>query len=134
MTRIKQRDQFDGLGDQVSADTALDFTGAEDVTRQEFLRETDVNYILQRYGLPTANPQFGEQFADIDLQRAIQLQQELSDAYQRLPERLRRDYGSWGGIIAAADRGELTAADLKAVDEQQEQATAPKPTEPLSNP
>lgn len=133
MSRIKQRDQFDGLGDEVSANTALDFTGAEDVTRQEFLRETDVNYILQRYGLPRADPQFGEQFADVDLQRAIELQDELQAAYQRLPERLRRDYGSWGGIIAAADRGELTADDLKVVDEQQNAAAAPKEeTKPLA--
>lgn len=129
--RITQRDQFDGRGDEISAMTAKSFVGAVDVTRQEFLRETDVNYILQRYGLPGAqNPRFGEQFADVDLQRAIQLQEELAEAYQRLPERLRRDYGSWGSIIAAADRGELSADDLKVVDEQQETVTAPKTEEP----
>lgn len=128
---MKQRTQFDGLGDKISQETAIDFTGAEDVTRQEFARETDVAYILQRYGLPRSDGQFGEQFQTTDLQEAIRLQQELQAAYQRLPEHIRRAYGSWGGVIAAADRGELTADDLKVVDERQEEATAP--IEPLSN-
>jgi len=122
------RMQFDGLGDQVSAETAISFIGAEDVTRQEFMRETDVNYIINRYGLPgQQQQQFGESFQGTDLQEAIRLQNELKNAFERLPEALRRQYGSWGGVIAAADRGELTADDLKVVDEEQDVATRKDP-------
>lgn len=130
---MEYRTQFDGLGDQVSSATAIDFTGVVDMTRQEFQAETDVNYILRRYGVP-ASPagEFGEQFQGIDLQEAIKLRRQLDDAWSRLPEPLRREYGNWAQVIQAADQGQLSADDLRAVDEQQNNSVSTEPKHPAS--
>lgn len=119
---MKQRDQFDGLGDKFSEASAMMFEGAVDVTRQEFAKETEVEFILQRYGVPTGQGRYGEVDTTVDLQEAIRLQSELAAAYGRLPETLRQRYGNWAEIIAAADAGELRSEDLAAVDGEQNAA------------
>lgn len=125
--RIVWRDQFDGLGDQISEETGVVFDSTQDITRQEYKKETEVDFILQRYGLPTPTGRFGEYDSTVDLQEAIRLQGELAAAFDRLPEKLRQQYGSWAAIIEAADRGVLSPEDLKHVDEQQNEALDKRP-------
>lgn len=61
------RSTIDGLGDTVSALTTVTFDpndpDSKDYTRQEFKKETDVNYILDRFGVVqfTRTPFFGYQ-------------------------------------------------------------------------
>lgn len=131
--RVIQRDQFDGLGDQISEATTHLFDPTQDITRQEYKKETEIDFILQRYGVPQPSGRFGEFDSSVDLQEAIRLQGELAQAFDRLPDHLRQKYGSWAAIIDAADRGELTGKDLEAVDAQQNEA-ADKRAQPSESP
>lgn len=121
--RVVYRQQNDGKELEFSELSAIHFNPDDDVTRQEHKRETEIDYILSRYGLPPQQQgRYGETDSTVDLQEAIRLQNELHDAFQRLPEALQRQYGSWGSIIAAADRGELTPEQLGVVDAEQNRA------------
>lgn len=102
------RTQTDGLGDEVSQATRLHFPGDEPGARQEFKQQTDVNYIMKRYGgVPQGLSQFGEVDYTLNLQEALTRASEAKAAYDRLPQELRQRYPSWPAILDATMRGEI---------------------------
>lgn len=106
------RSQGDGLGDIAAQESGLD-TGPENLARQDFRDDTDINTILRRHGIDGLNPnhRFAPIFTDnddsIDLQQVLDGQRLAQRAWEGLPESLRQLYPSIGAIYDAINRGEL---------------------------
>lgn len=104
------RTQVDGLGDEFSVACSTVFDPDEDVTRQEFLADCDVNNVLSRHGLfASSRPlEYGEADYDMDLVSAMHSSRLASEAFSRLDPAISSVYGSWAAVMAAVARGELT--------------------------
>ena len=103
------RTQVDGLGDEYSLACATVFDPDEDVTRQEFLADCDVNNVLAKHGLFSSRPlEYGEADYDMDLSSAMQAQRMASEAFSRLDPSVTARYGSFAAVMAAVARGELS--------------------------
>lgn len=103
------RSQADDLQNQYSASTASDPTDWDDVARQEFKVEADVNEMLKRFGvISNQRPiQSGEIDYTIDLQQAIEAVNEAKRVWQRMPDDIKAEYPNWQALLNAANSGEL---------------------------
>lgn len=126
-----ERQQHDGYQDVYSAAAAINCSTQPDPTRQEFKQETDVNFILNRFGIPIANGTFGREIDyTIDLQNALAAIAEARQSHRRLPPDLRTRYPTWQSLLNALDSGDL---EIKAGEKPGE--TPPQPpvvTPPLT--
>lgn len=104
------RTQIDGLGDEYSLASGTYFDQDEDVCRQEFLSDCDVNNVLSRHGLFASSRalEYGEADYDMDLVSAMQAASLTSQAFSRLDPAVTSVYGSWAAVMAAVARGELS--------------------------
>lgn len=89
--------------------TGLDCSELPDLARQEFKDETDVNKVLQRYGVdaqlrPT---QYSEIDYDTDLQKSLDAIREAERAISKLPPTLRAKYGTWDQLLDGAVNGQF---------------------------
>ena len=92
----------------------------EDLTRQEFAEEADVNYLLRTYGVDTPVnrvPQFGEVDWDLDLHSAHISMDRAQHAFFHLPLELRQKYKTTAAMLDAMNSGEL-ATDLEKIRDQ----------------
>lgn len=103
------RSPVDNLGDDASFASGLDTSGWDDVTRQEFKEDCDINTILQRFGAGDARPfRFGDALdADLDLQNAIESVRSAQHSFDELPPELRSRYRDISSLVDALNRGEL---------------------------
>lgn len=105
------RDQFEGQWEQdgVSIATGLFCPESEDVTRQEFAEETDINKILKKFGgaFDSRPVSYGEYDFDVDLQEGIASIRAAQASWLRLPAEIRRRYPSWPQFLAAVEAGEV---------------------------
>lgn len=103
------RTQVDELFDTYSLATAIDTQNLPDMTRQEFKDDTDVNKILQRYGVDglPRKPEYSAVDYDLDLQTALNSIREAERALAKLPEELREKYSAWERLLAGAYSGQL---------------------------
>lgn len=129
MNKPAERTQIDGLGDEVSFLTGLDCRSDIDRTRQEYKRESDINYILSRFGisgggLPQKSPIWGETDYTLDLQQAFASIHAARDAWTNLPDDLRQRYPNWQTLLRALFTGDLKI-DL---EEHKEETTPTTPT------
>lgn len=106
------RTQIDGRQDELSDATATIPKGpkdVEDVTRQEFRDEADINVLLKRYGVgsgpPLRDPIYGEVDYDLDLMGAYTAVRQAREAFQRLPQDVREAYPSWDQLLAGIGAG-----------------------------
>lgn len=85
----------------------------KDMTRQEFAKEADINYMLSRFGITPERgaPTYGEWDDNIELQTALQSVAEARTAYRDLPEELRRKFNSMEDILTAYNNGSLIIND-----------------------
>jgi len=104
------RTQVDGLGDEYSLACSTVFDPDEDVTRQEFLADCDINTLLTRHGFspPGRELEYGEADYDMDLSSALKASKDASEAFSRLDPAVSSAYGSWAAVMAAMARGELS--------------------------
>lgn len=106
------RKQFDGKQEEYSKLTRQTYKGTDDLARQEFKEEQDINRMLARYGVPQAiaaqRATVGEVNYDMDLQSALHQIRETREAYTRLSPELRQKYANWQQLLAAIEAGELT--------------------------
>lgn len=101
------RTQVDGKGDYYSQLAAEMLPVEEDLARQEFAQEADVNVYMARYGgLPTGQLTYGEVDYDLDLQTGLNATREAQAAWANLPEQLRLKYGEWANLLHAMQTGE----------------------------
>lgn len=87
------------------------------VTRQEFGKEADINYILSRFGVGNANYQpsvYGEVDYDLDLQQGLHALDDAQKTFNKLPKELQAKYGSPYAMLQAMAAGSFPA-DYEAV-------------------
>lgn len=103
------RSQADDLQLTYSQLTAVDTTGWEDVARQEFKVEADINEMLKRFGvISNQRPiQSGEIDYTIDLQQAIEAVNEAKRVWQRMPPEIKAAFPTWQSLLNAANTGDL---------------------------
>lgn len=102
--------QYDGKQDIYSEGTGLGCDPDEDVTRQEFKDECDVNKILSRLGaLPPSRPVHfgGDVDFDVDLLSAYEAVQRAREAYDALSPKIRAQYRDWQTLAADLVSGKL---------------------------
>lgn len=140
---IRSQADSPAIGEAASMASAL-FTpeGPEqDLTRQEFKMDSDVNEILGRYGVDSPVqariPQFGEVDWDLDLHSAHIAFSNAQRAFYELPEVLQEKYKGTGPMLDAMNSGEL-ARDLQAIrdeaDKPSPEPDSPAPTPPVAPP
>lgn len=113
---VPPRHQDDGLADVVSAATGISFPPDEDMTRQEFAQEADLNHLLKSFGVGPANyrpPVYGEADFDLDLQGAYSLVREAEEAFATLPRHLLDKFGGPQGAFLAFLNREIGPEDFK---------------------
>lgn len=105
------RTQADDKQDQYSLeeaeDLAAELQSMPDMTRQEFKDETNVNWLLQRYGvnIPQKPIQYGQVNFDLDLQQATSAVQEVKRVYARMPDEVKKKYPTWQALLLAIENG-----------------------------
>lgn len=90
-----------------------DLAENKDMTRQEFAKDADINYMLSRFGITPERgaPTYGEWDDNLDLQQAIAAVTEARSAYRDLPEELRKKFNSMEELIQAYANGSLVIKD-----------------------
>lgn len=120
------RSQADRLGDVASLATAVSFDLAEDVARQEFKDDADVNVILRRFGVPV--PQqlpYGVADMSLDYFGAVNAVRDVNAAMARLPQSVIDRYGSVQAVFDAIAAGTFSLEEPK--DDKAPPAPAPVP-------
>lgn len=109
----------------------LDCTDSEDMTRQEWKHEADINTIVNRFGLTgqiaLRQPVFGERDFDLDLHTGYLAQAEAQRGFLSLPRALRAKYRNPRGLLDAIHKNTFKA-DLE------ETLTAPQGAPPPAPP
>lgn len=129
------RTQVDGLGDVYSdlAAEQLDFSKQPDPTRQEQKDECDINLILKRFGVGATGrfPQYGSMDTNMDLHSALGAIRDAKQAYNRLPDELKKEYPTWRHLLVALDTGRLVITGEEPKETQGETPKTPSTqTEP----
>lgn len=103
------RTQVDDLAEEYSRLIQIDCSDMPDMTRQEFKQETDINYLISRFGAntPLRQPIYGEIDYDMDLQRALTALSDAKQAIRKLPEPIRTKYAHLHRFIQGIESGEL---------------------------
>lgn len=103
------RTQHDDRQFALSKAGALDCSASEDMTRQEFKDEADINKILNRFGYDTQQktPTFGEVNFTADLQQALDAIKQARAAHADLPPDVKKDFPTWQTLLNALERGEI---------------------------
>lgn len=77
----------------------------EDMTRQEFKEECDVNHILRQHGYMVRPVKYGEHNFDDDLTAQMQSRSVFQLWYDSAPEDVREAYPDLGSFLAAFGSG-----------------------------
>lgn len=108
------RAQTDSDFDAVSLYTGLDFDPEDDKTRQEYRDESDIHFLLNKFGGiddPRRPLQFGEADFDVDLLQAHEVIRSARERYNSLPQHIRDKYPDMLSVIAAHESGDLPDFD-----------------------
>jgi hypothetical protein len=79
----------------------------EDMTRQEFKEECDVNHILRQHGFMVRPVQYGEHNFDDDLTVQMQSRSVFQLWYDSAPDEVRAAYPDLGSFLAAVASGAI---------------------------
>jgi len=85
----------------------IECTEAEDMARQEYKLQSDLQYQVTRFGAGLPFKSGEVNFDNLDLTRAFELIEESREAWLRLPGVVRDRYQSWASVEKAAASGEL---------------------------
>jgi hypothetical protein len=83
----------------------ISFDEVEDITRQEFKEECDVNHILRQHGYMVRPVKYGEHNFDDDLTAQMQSRSVFQMWYDSAPEDVRSQYPDLGSFLAAFGSG-----------------------------
>jgi hypothetical protein len=138
-SRLVERTQDDELQEEYSIMSGIDFTGVEEITRQEFKDDADLNILLARFGVntPVRQMKYGEDIDyTMDLQQALSAVEAARRTEHTIPNELRHKYTNWRDILNAAETGEyqhdlanLAERKHKLAEKEAEAAEADKKTE-----
>lgn len=121
------RSQLDSF-DADSLASGIAFDPSENMTRQEFKDETDINWLLNKYGaLPQMRePQFQDVDYDMDLLTAYEAVRQAQTVFGNLPHDIREKFGSWESLAAAmADSNRPAPAEPQKVPDVAGNASPP---------
>lgn len=105
----------------------ISFDVSEDVTRQEFKEECDVNHILSRHGFVPRAVTYGVHDFDSDLTASMQSRSLFEAWYAEAPAEVRERYADMGAFLRAFGQG--------AFEKGPEGAEVPSaPSEPSASP
>lgn len=93
--------------DELAVLSGLVCPDEEDLTRQEFREEVNVNNVVSRHGIVSRPVQFGEWDFDQDLTGSMQATRDVQAAYERLPHEVRVKYPDMAAVVAAIVSGSL---------------------------
>lgn len=79
----------------------------EDMTRQEFKDDVDINKVLLRHGVQARPVQYGEWNFDEDLTSSVQARQSVDEAFMALPVEVRQQYPNMASVFAGIASGSL---------------------------
>ena len=88
-----------------AVDDGISFDESEDMTRQEFKDECDVNHILRQHGYMVRPVQYGEHNYDEDLTVQMQSRSVFQLWYDSAPSDVREAYPDLGSFLAAFGSG-----------------------------
>lgn len=117
------RQQKDYPFDEASEAATITFEGTEDLTRQEYAEEVNVNNILKRFGIGGLRshqdkPVFTDMNTDATLQDAIESMRDADRVHDSLPESLKAKYPTTASMLNAFATGELAENMVKAKADQ----------------
>lgn len=104
------RSQADDLQLTYSQLSAVDTTEWEDLARQEFKVEADINEMLKRFGVLGVQQRplvFGDVDYSIDLQQALFAVKEAKRVWERMPADVKAEFPTWQSLLNAANTGDL---------------------------
>lgn len=125
------RSQADDDQDIWSANTGIDCSDAEDMARQEFKEETDINNILRRFGLNgflNNDGRYTDTDYTIDLQSALTTISDARQTFEDLPANIREKYPTMPKLVNALENGTFDKALLNPATPPQPVTETPKPT------
>lgn len=137
-SRLVERTQYDTMQDHYSALTATD-TGTEQITRQEFRDDADINNILNRMGVnaPQRPLKYGEEIDyTLDLQTALEALDAVKVAEFDVPPELRNRYPTWREVLNGVESGQYQhdLSDLAAKKAAAKQGKPPgQPPDPVAD-
>lgn len=97
-----------------SDESGIACTPEEDKTEQQWKAEADIHTLLRRFGIegrldgPQRVPSFKPVDYDVELQHALGGIQQAREAYDLMPQDLKREYPTLMHFLAAIERRELT--------------------------
>lgn len=100
----------------------------EDMTRQEFKEECDVNHILRQHGFMVRPVQYGEHDFDSDLTAQMQSRSVFQAWYDSAPADVREAYPDLGSFLAAFGSGAFKTG--LEVPEVPSGTSSPSPSQP----
>lgn len=86
--------------DAVSRETAMSFSPAERLTKQEFAEECDINTIVRRFGLTgelpqnVRAPQYGDFSDALDYRSALDAVMAANESFMAMPAEVRKRFGN----------------------------------------
>lgn len=94
--------------------SAISFPASENQTRSEFAQESDINWLIDRYGsVPPAQRQLqygGLTNFDADLTTAFEAIERAKEAHDALPPKVKEMYPSWQLLALEIARGDANPA------------------------
>lgn len=105
------RSQTDSLGDAESLRTQKVNDG-EDMARQEFKDESDINVLIRKFGVSSFAPRpelslRPDTDYDLDLQSALHAVADAKAAWFGMPADVRKAYPTWQSLLVGLDSGEI---------------------------
>jgi hypothetical protein len=92
---------------ELSRNMGISFDESEDMTRQEFREECDVNHILRQHGYVARPVQFGEVDYNQDLTSRMQARSVFQAWFDAAPADVREAYPDLGSFLAAFGAGAI---------------------------
>ena len=111
-----------------SVDTGICFDDSEDMARQEFKDECDVNHILRQHGFMGRPVSYGEYDFDADLTQQMQSRSVFQSWYDSAPVDVREAYPTLGSFLAAFGSGAFKTG--LEVPEVPSGTSSPSPSQP----
>lgn len=126
---MRNRNEPDSDKEYYGELTAISCTAEEDRTRQEDADETDINRILERFGVGQTPQQrqvsYGELDYTMDLYTALESTAEAKRGHAKLPNDLKKLYPTWKHFLEGLSNGRF-AHDLAERTTRREEERATK--------
>jgi len=111
------RTQIDGKGDLYSEMTTVDCSQSQDMARQEFKDDADINIMLSRFGVNQQQRQvhFGDADFTIDLQQGLAAIEQTRRVYNRATPEIKNLFPTYEKWMTGMNNGQV-AKEMERLD------------------